>query len=130
MMSPVSLLPPVLALLIAICMTYTMTRFMPTHINALKQSRFVSIDGLRGYLAFFVFIHHACVWYFYLHSGDWKIPPSKIYTHFGQTSVSFFFMITAFLFFLKLLESDNKKIDWTRLFISRIFCCICFICSG
>jgi peptidoglycan/LPS O-acetylase OafA/YrhL len=84
------------------------------------QGRFASIDGLRGYLAFFVFLHHSCIWYFYLRTGTWEVPPSNLYTNFGQSSVALFFMITSFLFFSKLIEGKAKGIDWGRLFISRI----------
>jgi len=83
-------------------------------------ARFSSIDGLRGFLAFFVFLHHSCIWYFYLHTGKWEVPPSNLYTHFGQSSVALFFMITGFLFFSKLIEGRSKNIDWLRLFISRL----------
>jgi len=82
--------------------------------------RYVSIDGLRGYLAFFVFGHHAVVWNAYLKTGVWKLPESNLYTHFGQTSVSLFFMITAFLFWNKILKDDFFKLDWVRLYSSRI----------
>lgn len=84
------------------------------------ESRHASIDGLRGYLAFAVFLHHSAVWYFYLHTGSWAVPPSNLYTHLGQTSVALFFMITGFLFYTKLLESRSQGMDWGRFFISRI----------
>lgn len=83
------------------------------------QGRYASIDGLRGYLAFFVFLHHGSVWYFYLHTDRWQLPPSNLLTHFGQSSVAFFFMITGFLFYGKILEAGHKKIDWARLYASR-----------
>ena len=83
------------------------------------QGRYASIDGLRGYLAFFVFLHHGSVWYFYLHTDRWQLPPSNLFTHFGQSSVAFFFMITGFLFYGKVLEAGHKKIDWARLYASR-----------
>ena len=86
-----------------------------------SQGRFAAIDGLRGYLALFVFLHHSCIWFFYFKTGQWKVPPSNLYTHFGQNGVAFFFMITAFLFFSKLLDGKQKPIDWNRLFISRFF---------
>ena len=85
-----------------------------------EKGRFASIDGLRGYLAFLVFLHHSCIWYFYLRTGLWRVPPSDLYTNFGQCSVALFFMITGFLFFSKLLESRNKQLDWDRLFVSRL----------
>lgn len=85
-----------------------------------KQGRYASIDGLRGYLAIFVFLHHSCIWFFYLKTGRWQVPPSNLYTHFGQSSVAFFFMITGFLFFSKLLDSRTRDVDWAKLFLSRI----------
>jgi peptidoglycan/LPS O-acetylase OafA/YrhL len=81
--------------------------------------RFNSIDGLRGYLAFFVFLHHASVWYFYLQTGRWELPPSNLYTQFGHSSVFLFFMITGFLFFSKLIDGRTQTIDWGKLFVSR-----------
>lgn len=85
-----------------------------------RADRFASIDGLRGYLALFVFLHHACIWYFYLHSGQWQVPPSNLYTHLGQASVALFFMITGFLFFGRILGAREKPIDWPRLLMSRL----------
>jgi peptidoglycan/LPS O-acetylase OafA/YrhL len=84
------------------------------------EAKYKTIDGLRGYLALFVFLHHASIWYFYLHKGIWFEPPSHLYNHFGKTSVSLFFMITGFLFFSKLIESKEKPVDWLHLFVSRI----------
>jgi peptidoglycan/LPS O-acetylase OafA/YrhL len=85
---------------------------------ALKSYR--SLDGLRGYLAFLVFVHHAAVRYFYAHTGVWALPPSRLYTHCGQTSVALFFMITAFLFWSKLIDGRRRPIDWPRLYVSRV----------
>jgi len=85
-----------------------------------SQGRFASIDGLRGYLAFFVFIHHASIWYFYLQTGKWTSPPSAFYTNLGQASVALFFMITGFLFYNKLLDSRVRGIDWGKFFVSRV----------
>ena len=82
--------------------------------------RFHTMDGLRGYLAFFVFLHHSAVWYSFLHTSQWLPPSSPLYIHFGLGSVDLFFMITAFLFWSKLIESRSKKIDWLRLYVSRV----------
>lgn len=78
-----------------------------------------TIDGLRGFLAFGVFVHHASIWYTFLQTGVWNVPASRLYTHLGQSTVSLFFMITGFLFFGKVLESRRKPIDWLRLYVSR-----------
>lgn len=86
-----------------------------------EQGRFATIDGLRGYLAFFVFLHHSSIWYNYARTGVWQVPPSHLYTQFGEASVSLFFMITSFLFYNKLLESRHKRFDWTGFFVGRLF---------
>ena len=111
---PTSIIPVLASLAVALISTKLLQRRLPASVS---KGRYVSIDGLRGYLAFFVFMHHSCVWYFFLKTGEWKIPPSNLYTHFGQTSVAFFFMITGFLFYSKLL--DQRKINWQEFLLSR-----------
>ena len=86
----------------------------------MEKGRYDSIDGLRGYLAFFVFLHHSYANYFYLTTDKWHTPSSNLYTIFGHGSVQIFFMITSFLFFGKLLHGDQRKIDWTKFYISRL----------
>lgn len=87
------------------------------------KSRFENIDGLRGLLAISVFIHHASVWHQFLHLHEWTAPKSNFYNQLGPASVSFFFMITAFLFTNKLLnyKRNNVKTDWRKLYISRLY---------
>ena len=116
-MSPISPLGALGPLLAALATIYLVNLFIkqPTSIG-----RYATIDGLRGYLAFFVFLHHGTIWYFYLRTGVWEAPPSRLYNQFGQSSVALFFMITGFLFWTKLLEAPDKPIDWGRLFVSRI----------
>lgn len=115
-MNPVSPFPAIICLLVAMGTSFLLvTRFG----KPLTHDRYASLDGLRGYLAFFVFLHHSSIWYFYLRTGHWKVPPSNLYTHFGQSGVALFFMITGFLFFSKLIDGRTKDIDWGRLFVSR-----------
>lgn len=83
--------------------------------------RFGTIDGLRGYLAFFVFLHHAAIWFTYSRTGVWTAPESNLYTQLGQASVGLFFMITSFLFYDKLLNSQSKAFDWPAFLIGRFF---------
>lgn len=116
-MNPVSPYPAIAAILIAFACAYIISLFQG---NRTENERFTSIDGLRGYLAFFVFLHHSVIWYFFLRTGQWKVAPSNLYTHFGQSSVTLFFMITGFLFFSKLIDGQKKPIDWNYLFLSRI----------
>ena len=48
------------------------------------------------------------------------LPDSRLYTHLGQSSVALFFMITGFLFCSKLIDSRRTRIDWLKLFVSRV----------
>ena len=117
-MDVLSPFPAVAALLVAL-----VTIFFLKSKAAMPPSngRYGSIDGLRGYLAFFVFLHHSSIWYFYLRTGECKLPESNLYTHFGQSSVALFFMLSGFLFYSKLLDGRKRPINWTRLYISRVF---------
>lgn len=115
-MSPVSLLPLPLLFGLACAVVWALDKRFPV---PLAGGRLHAIDGLRGYLAFAAFLHHACIWYFLLHTGQWGLPPSRVFVHLGQTSVSLFFMITGHLFFAKLLRSRDAPLDWLRLYVSR-----------
>ena len=107
----------VVAIFIAVCTAYFLPKkFVPE----MTTTRFNSIDGIRGYLAFLVFLHHSIIWYFYLHTGVWQVPPTRLFRHFGQASVALFFMITSFLFLTKLLNSKKSGINWNRVYISRV----------
>lgn len=86
----------------------------------LPAVRMQAIDGLRGFLALSVFLHHATIWQDFLHSGQWRLPASTLIAHLGQSSVSLFFMITACLFFTRVLDARERPIDWGRLYVSRI----------
>ena len=116
-MSPVNPLPALLILAAAVGTAALFTRRFGA---PAAHGRFTSIDGLRGYLALCVFMHHSCMWYYYLRAGVWRHPPSHLYTHLGMSSVALFFMITGFLFFTKLIDARTRPLDWAKLFVSRI----------
>lgn len=116
-MHPPDLIFTVIALLSALATSWLIVRFCGIPQN---PGRYQSLDGLRGYLSLFVMFHHATIWFSFLQGKPWKMPESHLYAQFGQASVALFFMITGFLFFSKLLDSREKGIDWTRLYISRV----------
>jgi peptidoglycan/LPS O-acetylase OafA/YrhL len=118
-MNAVNPLLSVFPMLAALITVFLISKVIRVNVNT--HSRFQSIDGLRGYLALFVFFHHGMMWYYYLRLGKWQVPPSNLYTNYGQVGVALFFMITGFLFSLKLFDAIEKgdKIDWGRLFVSR-----------
>ena len=116
-MPPIGFVAAPVILLVATGTAAVLIRFFGAPSSA---GRYATIDGLRGYLALFVFLHHSSIWFFYLRSGRWEAPPSNLFTQFGQGGVALFFMITGFLFFTKLLETRNREMDWTRLYVSRV----------
>jgi peptidoglycan/LPS O-acetylase OafA/YrhL len=114
-----SLLFPLAATGLSLITIFLLDKFV--HLS-LPKFRYSSIDGLRGYLAFFVFLHHSYIWYGYIHTHEWVLPDSHLYRYFGTGSVMVFFMITAFLFFGRLLDAKKNKVavDWVHLYISRV----------
>lgn len=118
LMNLINPIPILFVLMIGLFVSHFLAKFI--HLPA-ASGRFASIDGLRGYAAFFVFLHHASVWLYYLKTGNWEAPPSNIYNHLGKGSVAFFFMVTGFLFFSKLLNGKTRPVDWLKLFVSRIY---------
>lgn len=115
-MNPVSPIPAVALFVLAVATVHILAR---RYSVTLPAGRVPTIDGLRGYLGFAVFLHHATIWYYFLRTARWAVPPSPLYTHLGQSGVSLFFMITGFLFFSKLIDAKKRPIDWTKLYISR-----------
>ncbi len=118
MLDPLSPWPALVLTAIALAFAALLSRWAPP---SSSHDRYLSIDGLRGYLAFFVFLHHTTVWYGYIRTGSWSLPDSHLYIHFGQSSVALFFMITGFLFWSKMLDAKDKPIDWLHLYVSRVF---------
>ena len=93
--------------------------------DASTQGRFASIDGLRGYLAFFVFLYHTCTNYSYVTIGKWDTPNTNLYLFLGHGSVQLFFMITSFLFYSKLLQTKPNQTkpnqtSWVKFYLSRL----------
>ena len=85
-----------------------------------RAGRVNVLDGLRGYLALGVFIHHAIMYFYYLGSGDYVRPIQDYSENLGKVSVAIFFIITGFLFTSKLLKLGNK-ISWYSVYKSRVF---------
>jgi peptidoglycan/LPS O-acetylase OafA/YrhL len=81
--------------------------------------RFSTLDGLRGYAAFLVYLNHSAAWYVFARTGVWAVPATRLFAHFGRSSVAIFFMITGFLFWSKLIDGASRPVDWRRLYVSR-----------
>lgn len=113
-----SLLVALIIFAIAFCSTYIFNKIFNVKI---PSGRFENIDGLRGFLAISVFMHHSSIWYQYFETGEWATPKSNLYAQLGDTSVAFFFMITSFLFVSKILKIKSNPIHWSSFFVIRFF---------
>lgn len=86
----------------------------------LNPVSYPEIEGLRGYLALGVFFHHSRIWYDYLRDGNWDAPESNFFNQLGQTSVVYFFIITAFLFTNKVMNMKHD-FDWQQYVKARFY---------
>lgn len=82
-------------------------------------ARYIAIDGIRGYLAFGVFVHHCLVTWIFMPERRWAPLPHNFENQLGATSVAVFFMITAMLFWGRAEAQSN--LDWKTFFITRMF---------
>lgn len=106
-------------ILIILCISViVINKAIPLSIVSVKHPE---IDGLRGYLAFFVFLHHSYIWHIFIKTNKWEAPDSNLFNQFGQTSVAFFFIITAFLFISKVIDKKTIVFDWKKYIIARFF---------
>ena len=117
-MFPLSPFFCVIVFAIAFATAYILLKIYPT--NTIS-TRYETIDGLRGFLAIGVYIHHTVIWHQYLNKGVWDVPKSNLYTLLGQGSVSLFFMITSFLFVSKIINATNGVFNLKQFFISRLY---------
>jgi peptidoglycan/LPS O-acetylase OafA/YrhL len=84
------------------------------------RSRVSTLDGLRGFLALSVFLHHGAVYHSFIQDSVWRTPPDRLYGLLGSFGVSIFFMITGFLFWSQILDKKGRP-DWVRLYVGRVF---------
>ncbi|ELO4115627.1 acyltransferase [Salmonella enterica] len=90
-------------------------RFLDEH----GASRDSNLDGLRAFLAMFVFYHHLMLNYHIIATGKGPYTESTFFNNLGSIGVSIFFMITGYLFWGKI--RNNNEINWLSLFSSRLF---------
>ena len=84
------------------------------------RGRIGCIDGLRGYLATGVVIHHFVIWLGLLQGRPWEPPSNHVFQNLGQGAVVLFFMVTGALFYGK-ISDGFAKVDWRALYVSRAF---------
>ena len=103
---------------VALLIGHALARFAPLDD---PPTSLPSLDGLRGLLTAMEFIAIASAWYGYVHGVDWRHAESRLFYHFGQTSIAQLFMIIAFLHTTHLLEGRGNAFSWLHLYVSRVF---------
>ncbi|MFW3898521.1 acyltransferase family protein [Pseudomonas bharatica] len=120
-MMPTALLMTVAAYLLALGTAAFLVRFSVIACNLeTTKGRATAIDGLRGYLALGVFIHHSAIAWHFHQSGQIGMPPERVFAQIGQIGVALFFMITGFLFWDRLLK-QGREFNWQAFAVSRLF---------
>ena len=118
-----NLIPYMTLSILFICIAWLLLKtshFYKTQSNIHSQTKFETIDGLRGFLALGVFFHHAAISQQYFRTGSWAITEEYPLYHFAaKGGVSLFFMITGFLFWTKVI-STKGQINTSHFFKSRI----------
>ncbi len=93
------------ALMIALGWVVVKSSKFYQNLTVLSQSnRFPCIDGLRGFLAFGVMVHHSICYYYLFQFGRWD-SGTAFYGGLGTHGVSLFFMITGLLFWNKVMTN-------------------------
>lgn len=109
-----------ISFIVCIGVSHIFAKSKPFSFLITRNSRFETLDGLRGFLALSVFFHHFVITYYWKVDGLWQRPPEDYYENYGKVGVGMFFMITGFLFVSKLLKS-NGDISWLKFYESRFF---------
>ncbi|WP_296651999.1 acyltransferase [Paraburkholderia sp.] len=106
-------------LVVSLCFSLPAWKFID-EATSQRASRVNTIDGIRGYLALSVMLHHAVIARTWLATGNWTLPADPFFAQLGSVAVSLFFMITGYLFWGKLVARQGH-IDWAALYIGRVF---------
>lgn len=86
-----------------------------------EERRIGCIDGLRGYLALSVLIHHFIIWFQVTRlGGSWSIPSVNLFNQFGAAGVALFFMTTGLVFYPRVL-AGFRACSWLAVYTSRVF---------
>ncbi|WP_247398586.1 acyltransferase [Bradyrhizobium sp. 76] len=79
------------------------------------------IDGLRGYLALSVLIHHFIIWVQLTRlGGGWSPPTVNLFNSLGSAAVALFFMVTGCLFY-PIVQLGFRSTPWSAVYLKRLF---------
>lgn len=90
---------------------------LPADLIGSSAQKLVSLQGLRGILAFAVVAHHACCWFFFSQSGLWWTGHSVLFDRLADFGVIQFFYLSGFLFWRKLMK--RGRVPAGNFYLSR-----------
>jgi peptidoglycan/LPS O-acetylase OafA/YrhL len=82
--------------------------FYRRELNSGSGRRELPLDGLRGFAALMVVMHHAAMFRHWLVSGEWGNAGSPVLEALGPAGVHLFFMLTGYLFWSKARAAGGK----------------------
>ncbi len=85
------------------------------------KERTPSLDGLRGLLALCVFTHHGIITQSTSQGLPWQAPDGNFENLLGQASVALFFMISAYLFWGRVIKKNTAPISWLSFLQGRVY---------
>jgi peptidoglycan/LPS O-acetylase OafA/YrhL len=86
-----------------------------------EDRRIGCVDGLRGYLALSVAIHHFIFWLQFTRlDGGWSQLGVNIFSSLGNGAVALFFMITGLVFYPRVL-AGFRNTSWLATYTTRVF---------
>lgn len=100
---------------LAACAAAALARTLP--LRAPASLRDAPLQGLRGFSALFVFLHHALLWFRCTHGSGWTDP--EWIRQSGECRVVLFFLLASTLFYGRLLDARGGSLDWLRLLVAR-----------
>ncbi|EPS9113085.1 acyltransferase family protein [Klebsiella pneumoniae] len=97
-------------------------KFIARYVPVSSQGRLSGIDGLRGYLALMVAVHHFYIFFYWRAENKWEEPSTVFFNNLGVFAVGIFFMITGFLFIGKVDKSRSvSDFDFLSILKSRFY---------
>lgn len=85
------------------------------------ERRIGCVDGLRGYLALAVMIHHFAIWIRVTRlDGQWAPPEPDFIAQLGAGGVALFFMVTGLVFYPYIARGVSAS-AWPGFYVSRVF---------
>ncbi len=105
-----NVIPYFVIMVFVVLLSAVLVKFIPFFrkiVSVESSERYEALDGLRGFLAIGVLFQHAIQNYSFFQTGFWQITDSRFYRFLGGEAVILFFITTSFLYWTKMITSNN-----------------------